>query len=337
MGFWETFKDFKPSTRVVLIASFVLGVALLIGFSLTDAGVNVTLGNFDPKPYWLRRYNADWFHGHAYIPNILAGLTGFLIGAPVATVILATFTIQREDRAALEKVNGLTDLAWKQYRDAVHEYCSEDQIETLQKRAKKVQKIHDEIFKAMQSYRTKPARTAGDYQKVKEYLLSQVDRWADALTDLSHRVGLETILRLRWYAIRTDWNTLDQYVRLQRLDRELSWFDRTVDSYLQLRMSSEEHPFTEFMQIHEGPHRGLMGSSMNSAIDDLQGAEKLNNEEFDVLYVHKHEERFPHIVVLDYSESLEKLVRSLRGLREAVEKVESAKWPESSREPVKTS
>jgi hypothetical protein len=102
MGLKGTFKDFKTSTQVVLVVSFVLGVVLLVCFSLTDVGVNVTFGSVDPKPDWLRRYNAEWFHGHAYIPNILAAMTGFLIGAPVAAVVLATFTSEREDKAAAD-------------------------------------------------------------------------------------------------------------------------------------------------------------------------------------------------------------------------------------------
>ena len=113
MGFWETFSDFKLSTRISLILSLVLGLVLLVAFSLTDAGVNVTLGSWDPKPDWLKRYNADWFHSHAYIPNILAGLTGFLIGVPVGAVVLATFTTEREEKAARDRVNRIDVRAGK--------------------------------------------------------------------------------------------------------------------------------------------------------------------------------------------------------------------------------
>jgi hypothetical protein len=45
VGFRSTFSDFKRSTKIVLILSFLLGLISLIAFSLTDAGVNVTLGS----------------------------------------------------------------------------------------------------------------------------------------------------------------------------------------------------------------------------------------------------------------------------------------------------
>ena len=56
VGFRSTFRDFKRSTKIVLVLSFLLGMVLLIAFWLNDAGVNVTLGSFDPKPAWLKRY-----------------------------------------------------------------------------------------------------------------------------------------------------------------------------------------------------------------------------------------------------------------------------------------
>lgn len=51
MGVRETFSDFRRSTQALLIASVVMGVLLLIGFSLTDLGVNLTLWGWDPKPH----------------------------------------------------------------------------------------------------------------------------------------------------------------------------------------------------------------------------------------------------------------------------------------------
>lgn len=337
MGFLETFTDFKRSTRIWLVASLVLGLLLFTGFTLTDAGVDLTLGGWDPKPDWLRRYNAEWFHSHAYIPNIYAGLTGFLIGVPVAAVILATFTIQREDQAALEKVNRLSGVAWQQFRDAVYEYCGEDQIERFETTVRAMLAIHDETFKHIQLYSNYDAvRTPQDYANQIAFISDQIPRWSGALTDLSQRVGLETTLRLRWYAIRDDWNTLHQYVRLQRIDRNLPWLDRNVNSYLQLRMSTDEHPLVSFMRIHEGPYRqDISSDSMASAVKNLESLVELDNSAFDVLVVHKIEDYYPRFIVLDYKEEAEKVVASLRGLRSAVEQVEAAKWPESARTPEK--
>jgi len=130
MGFWETFTDFKRSTRIWLIVSLVLGLLLLTGFTLTDLGVNVTLGTWDPKPQWLKQFNAEWFHSHAYIPNIYAAITGFLIGVRIALVVLATFTGEREDKAALDRVDKTTQLAWQKFRDTALAFATDERIYT---------------------------------------------------------------------------------------------------------------------------------------------------------------------------------------------------------------
>jgi len=336
VGFWDTFRDFRPWTRRTLVASFLLGVFLLIAFWLTDLVFNLTLGGWDPKPEWLRHFNYEWFQNHAYISNIYAGFTSFLIGVPVAAVVLATFTIEREDQAALEKVNRLSEVAWREYRDAIEEYCGEQQIEKFEAAVKAMLDIHDETFKQFGNYRDAP-RTHRDYSDQIAFLAEQIPRWSAALTDLSHRVGLETTLRLKWYALRDDWTTLHQYVRLQRLDRGLRWMDRDVNSYLQLRMSSEEHPFVGFMRIHEGPYRhNIVSDSMASAVENLEQLVKLDNSAFDVVVVHKIENYFPRFIVLDYKEEAAKAVEALRGLRSAVEQVETANWPANAKvaEPI---
>jgi hypothetical protein len=146
MGIRGTFNDFQRSTRVLLVVSFVVGLLLLVGFSLTDLGINLTLWGWDPKPTWLKRYDADWFHSHAYIPNIYAGLTGFLIGAPVALIVLATFTVQREETQVLKRVNAISIQAWNRFRDSVFELCSDQRLSGLKVSADLVQKIHNDVF-----------------------------------------------------------------------------------------------------------------------------------------------------------------------------------------------
>jgi hypothetical protein len=134
VGFWETFNGFNRSTRVVLIASLVLGAAAL--------AVGVILD--ETKPIWL--------YGLNYIPNIWAGLTGFLIGAPFALVVLATFTVQREERTAQDKVNRLSQLAWEKFRNSVYELCTDERIRGLHDHAYSVDYQHNQIYKQYRGY-----------------------------------------------------------------------------------------------------------------------------------------------------------------------------------------
>jgi hypothetical protein len=62
-----------------------------------DVGIGFT------HPNWITRYNGDWLRGHSYVPNILAGFTGFLVGVPVALVVLQTVIGKREDNVETAK------------------------------------------------------------------------------------------------------------------------------------------------------------------------------------------------------------------------------------------
>jgi hypothetical protein len=60
VGFRETFNNFQTFTRRLCHRTLVVGLLFLIGFSLTDLGVNLTLGSWDPKPNSLKQFNAEW-------------------------------------------------------------------------------------------------------------------------------------------------------------------------------------------------------------------------------------------------------------------------------------
>ena len=128
-AFVKTYRIFKPFNRFLIIFSLIAGFLVLITCWYIDLG------------------NSKWWHGHAYILNIWAGFTGFLIGAPVAAVILASFTVQREERSALTRVNELSRLAWEEFRTAVHKFASNDRLDALTNGVGDVQRIHDEIVR----------------------------------------------------------------------------------------------------------------------------------------------------------------------------------------------
>jgi hypothetical protein len=125
-GVVDTYLGFGVATRLIFAALFLAGAIMGVSLWLTDLGAGFT------EPRWLFRFNAKWLSDHAYIPNILAGFTGFLIGVPVAAVVLATFTTQREEKVALDRVNRLSKSAWYTFRDAAYEFCSKERVEALE-------------------------------------------------------------------------------------------------------------------------------------------------------------------------------------------------------------
>ena len=66
-------------------------------------------------------------------------------------------------------------------------------------------------------------------------------------------VGASSDLGRSWSAVLRDWQTLDQFVRLQRLERGLKphWFDRNLDSQLQHWMEAKKHPMKPCFEKHE--------------------------------------------------------------------------------------
>src|SRR4051812_36351925 len=80
----QTFRGFSLTTRIAF--GMMLAGGLIMGASLwlTDIGIGFT------QPQLLTHFDGEWLRRHAYIPNILAGFTGFLIGVPIAAVVLDT-------------------------------------------------------------------------------------------------------------------------------------------------------------------------------------------------------------------------------------------------------
>ncbi|OFJ53517.1 hypothetical protein [Mycolicibacterium grossiae] len=195
---------------------------------------------------------AKWMETYAYIPNILAGLTGFLIGVPFALVVLATLASERDDKAAADRVNAVSQIAWNQFRDAITTLCGPQRIDAMRTCSERIQAVHDETWQGINRYGTE--LTPDEFQELIAFVQGQSSVWSDALQDMMRQVGEASDLRLQWLAAVRDWNTLDQYVRLQRLERGLPWFHRELDSLLQERMVSDKHPMRRFFEMHDGDY-----------------------------------------------------------------------------------
>jgi hypothetical protein len=92
---------------------------------------------------------SHWWHDRSYIPNVWAGFTGFLIGAPVGLVILATFQTEREQSDILARVNSLSEAAWKNFVKAFQDFCTVGRMEATTIAAMKTKSEHDETYKAL--------------------------------------------------------------------------------------------------------------------------------------------------------------------------------------------
>lgn len=254
MGFRQTFNDFTPWYKRILIGSLVLGVILCVAFSLTDLGINVTLGSWDPKPERLKQFNAEWYHNHAYIPNMFAALTGSLIGVPIAAVVLATFTFEREqkaeERAGLKRVNTISELAWNKFRQSALEFCSMERINAFNSEANTHMELMTEIGEQYKAYQERcrlgDFPTPQEHSELIQYLLRANFEFGRAISRVTGALGNSFMVDIQWFTMRTNWNMLDQDVRLQRAQQGLRWFSDNTSAQISERVSAAENPLTVY-------------------------------------------------------------------------------------------
>jgi hypothetical protein len=285
--------------------------------------------------------SSQWMHTHTYIPNILAGFTGFLIGVPVALVILATFTVEREEFSALKRVNRLSRLAWRDFRKAVYEFCSDDRLDLLDgQQLKDIKELTETFRNRLGMYpvrRRAQIPTDEDRSRLEADLRPKIDEWEILLTEVQAHVPKSDALALEWSDILSKWQILDQYVRLQRLERHLRWFADALNAGLRQHMSSNTDPMSEFSSATEPVAEEVSSALSQKCIDGaLQSAKTYMQLGTDDLSnaIGATAFDYPHGDVGLYWPTITRAVESMRSLRELVEQVDAAGWPQSESNPI---
>lgn len=306
----KSFLSYSPWVRRILAGMVIVGFASLIVGLITDVS------------------QSDWSQSLGFFTNIWAGFTGFLIGVPVALVVLSTITAQREEKAATDRVITLSCLAWEQFRDAVYELFGEKRIDSLESIGKSMQARHDQAFKGFENYQ-QGEKSSEDYRNIVAFIEYQIKSWQKPFSELSQEVGNSLVLGMSWYAVLRDWNTLDQYVRLQRLERGLEWFDRRLDSLLQQTMNPNVHPMQPFFDIHEGPtpkYPNWKGNSMWAAFSALGHYLDIETEEEFRAELSLWDRYFPGTPVSGYTEAIGQTAMNMRQILYAVQEIDRSDW-----------
>jgi hypothetical protein len=344
----ETFNDFRRSTRLLLALSFAVGLLLLVGFTLTDLGINLTLWGWDPKPSWLKPSGDDGFHSHAYIPNVCAGLTGFLIGAPVALIVLATFTVQREEKSIRRAARSRAEAAWTLFSKAVADLCNDQRIWALTQGMEELEFVQTRSFKAANNYimylrRHDPhavtyhAMVLGDSdvdiipsdpEKLWKAMESITPDFENAFRAVMDRVQSDDDLELIWARAKGAWNVLDQYVRIQLIELSVPWFDSSIDAGLLKDMRREGNPIKGISDVlGEGRPRWVPPLNASGALETLQNNVMINRADLNVLLM-SNTDFFGYNAVA-FSPFAEEAAKFVRELRERVEQVNASGWPAS--------
>jgi hypothetical protein len=348
VGFWATFRDFKRSTQVVLGLSLLLGVIMLVSFSLTDLGINVTLGSWDPKPHWLRQFDADWYNNHAYIPNILAGFTASLIGVPLAVVVLATFTIQREDSVARRAAEQRAKVAWQSFSEAITELCNDQRIWALTDGMEELEFIEGRAFKTVNNYIVYHLRGGqrhhtlvngdsdydvipDDAEELRQAMRHIEPHFEYAYRAVIDRVGTDEQLQLMWARAKSAWNVLDRYVRIQLVERTIDWFDRDIDNALLKDMGRDGNPIGGISTVlGEGAPLWVPPINVSGALETLQNNNLIRPVDLDDLLTSGVGVQFFGYNSVAFSPYDKDAAKFIIELRQRVEAVNATGWPVSA-------
>lgn len=302
-----------------------------------------------PEAALLKQYDAAWFQSHSYIPNVYAALTGFLIGAPVALVVLATFTVQREYKVARRTAEVRATTAWKAFNDAVSDLCNDQRLWALTDGMDELEFVQARSFKAVNNYimylrHKEPDATKyhamvigdSDYNVIPsdpDKLWSAMETIApdfeNAFRTVMERVQSDDELELVWARAKGAWNVLDQYVRIQLMELSVPWFDPVIDAGLLRDMRREGNPLQGISTVlGDGHPLWVPPLNVSGALETLQNYIAINRVDLDVMLT--MDTNYFGYNSVAFSPYAKEAARFIQELRQRVEAVNATGWPISA-------
>ena len=323
MNIWDTYKNFGTIAKRMFKSFLVLGLATF------SAGIYFDLSS----PGW-------WQH-LAYVPNVLASLTGFFIGVPFALVALASFTAEREMRSELDRVNAISEAGWARFRNAVERFCSDPRIETLLHTTGKVPQAYNEVVGAVQECLDLNREYVGGEEQQQEegaeLAVANLGQKRDALVDLVQQiedaVGRDYELEMAWSEVCAAWSNLDTFVKIRRSTVGLGWLNVYADADIRDCLASKDNPVTAFTHVQEKASnvvpitrmKGIIsiGSAMGEKAEDLMAGLELILLAFD------------NGGADEYRDKATEAGNFLTTLLGAIDQVVEENWPASGGQPRK--
>jgi hypothetical protein len=325
-GVYKTYKSFKPFTRKLIWLSVITGIIILIWCSQIDLG------------------GSKWWHSHAYIPNVWAGFTGFLIGAPVGLVILATFTTEREQNATLARVNSMSELGWQNFIAAFHAFYTAERYEAVTITAAHAKTRHDESLDVVKTFiafirigRPSYERDENDKRTITDFhraIQASYEPFREAVEPITHAIKDHETIETQWSAVVGAWQILNQFIRLQRLEQTLDWFfpaDPEVDAEMRKWLSHNPNPLTVFANAHGYAATSQYSpSTMVNALNAVKTYSALSEEELKAR-LSATTDYFGYSAVAHYESRAREASFFLERLAHCVARIHNANWPASAR------
>ncbi|OPX05533.1 hypothetical protein [Mycobacterium sp. AT1] len=305
-GVRETLGEYSKTRQVAFGASMIIGAAFFCTGVIGD---------------W-----RGWWNGLGFVPNAITSLAGFFFGVPIALVLLSTLTDEREERSQLNKLRGLSDAAWQDFSDRVHEFCTQGRIDALRLAGGDLANRWQSMSALLQS--------CWEFDPIPQFKLglelAPVATEIEALV-VSFRRSFDDRakdLQIKWVGLQRSWAVLDSYVKIQRFERRQSWLSPDIDSSIQDWLRGDAHPMTEFLSQHLSTG-ALSGVSlqMEQVPELLRSLESQTFEER-ISFINTSNSPIYKLVASSYSAQAFAAAEVLRRLRDSVEAAEKGQgWP----------
>jgi hypothetical protein len=229
----RTWSDYSDSRRSLFVGALSLGFAVL--------GIGVLMDFCHLWPAW------------ALIPNLVNSIGSFLIGAPVALILLATLTDEWESN----KLQRLSCAAWRDFATRVRAFCSDDRLEALENAELSLGELWRTIRADLLQYMPEHSKAIVHLPRDDDYAEFQgrMKLWCTQMTNqcsaIEKKLPKAGVLELEWLAIRRSWAVLDTYVKVQRFEADLKWLPGPVDIALQHKLEIGGNPIAEFSDAHD--------------------------------------------------------------------------------------
>ncbi|WP_204807744.1 hypothetical protein [Mycobacterium riyadhense] len=265
VGFWRAFRGFSGSAQAWLVTLFTVGVLLL------SAGL---WGELYPPSWW-----PHWWKNLGYGLNILASFTSFLIGLPVALVVLETIKSNAVQKQQIESVKRISNVAWSDFHEAVNDLCSEQRINAIKSTkensspaellwaehnviVERIRLSHDTVKQA----KNDGLKITDEITALKSFLQDHLPIFRAKIKLVDVEFGSEYIVRRKWRYMLALWDVLDTHVRLRRIEFQLEPMYR--DFYVRVLddVNSTNNPIFEFLDAHKGASR-TTGNAIESMRD----------------------------------------------------------------------
>lgn len=265
MGLWKTYRGFSGFWQ------FLLALSLFAGLGAASVGLwgEYTQASFMPS----------WWSRMPYGVNLASSLTAFMVGVPVASVVLETMTSNRVEKAQKESVNRISAVAWSNFVKAIHDLCSDERIGALMSTdeipnlVNPVQEEHDLIVDTLQqcwnAIRRDPNSTPAEIANLRIFLAQHVSILESRCEAVDNKFGHEYQIRPKWNYILSMWQVLDTHVRLRRMEFQLDPMNEDSYTHILDSLMADKNPMFEFLSLHSGY------GSQEGAVTSMMGLRSL--------------------------------------------------------------